>query len=554
MLCKSLSSQLAIRLARRPAPLRVLQLAAQTAAAAYPSLAPVPTTRLFSTSPAILGGADGKLYTVDKFPQLKRNPKFKAVDSQDLEHFRSIIGPQGVLTDKDEIEPFNEDWLRKYRGKTTVVLRPKTSQQVADILKYCNSQSLAVVPQGGNTGLVGGSVPVFDEIVISTQLMNEIESFDEVSGILTCQAGCVLEKLDDWLAEKGYMMPLDLGAKGSCHIGGNVATNAGGIRLLRYGSLHGTVLSLEVATADGSLMELGKPLRKDNTGLDLKHLFVGSEGVLGMITKVSILTPKRSSAVNVAMFALKDFNAVQEAFKRAKSNLSEILSAYEFFDSASFSLVQKHLHIRDPFSQTAPCYVLIETSGSNKEHDDEKLASFLENLMEDGIIEDGVLAQDSTQMHAFWSIRESISEACVKEGANFKYDLSMPVPSFYELVETMRVRLQEKGFYDPANPGASEASPVKHVVGFGHIGDGNLHLNIVTSHYSKSVEKAIEPYVYEWTGGKHGSISAEHGLGLMKADYLGYSKSPEMIAYMKKIKDLFDPKGILNPYKYLPSQ
>ncbi|KAJ3036647.1 hypothetical protein HDV00_002471 [Rhizophlyctis rosea] len=492
-------------------------------------------------------------YTTDRYPNLKRDERFKQLDAEDVAYFKSILSSSaGVITSDspDELDSFNEDWMRKYKGRSSLVLRPKTTEEVSKILRYCNEKSLAVVPQGGNTGLVGGSIPVHDEIILSTQLMNQIRHFDEVSGILTCDAGCVLEVLDTWLAEKGYMMPLDLGAKGSCQIGGNVATNAGGLRLLRYGSLHGTVLSLEVVLPDGSIMELGKPLRKDNTGYDLKQLFIGSEGTLGIITSVSILTPRRSKAVNVALLGVESFESVQETFKRAKGELSEILSAFEFFDRQSFKLVKRHVQgAREPFDTQTPFYVLIETSGSNKDHDDEKLASFLESVIGDEIVADGVLAQDSNQATAFWNMREGIAESCAKEGGNYKYDLSVPVPQLYSIVEAMREKLGSAGLFKE-----DESGPVTNIIGFGHMGDGNLHLNITSTGYTDELDKAIEPFVYELVAENSGSISAEHGLGLMKAPYLGYSKSSEMIAVMKRVKDVFDPKGIMNPYKYFPEK
>jgi D-lactate dehydrogenase (cytochrome) len=478
---------------------------------------------------------------------------FHSIKTSDVEHFKTILNGS-ILT--ENLEKYNHDWMGTFKGQSRLVLRPKTTEQVSKVLEYCNANKIAVVPQGGNTGLVGGSVPVKDEVILSTQLMNNIISFDETSGILTAEAGksfgdsgCVLESLDSWLQERGFIMPLDLGAKGTCQIGGNVATNAGGLRLLRYGSLHGTVLSLEVVLADGTIMELGKPLRKDNTGYDLKHLFIGSEGTLGVITKVSILTPPKPKAVNVAVLGLESFEAVQTAFTLAKSELGEILSAYEFFDRSSLDLVRKHLeHSREPFETQSPFYVLIETQGSNKEHDDEKLEGFLEKLLKEDVISDGVLAQDTAQTKMFWEMREGITEACGKEGGLYKYDLSVPVNRLYSLVLDMRMRLRDMGLY---HPDTNADGAVKHIIGFGHMGDGNLHLNIMTKGRSPELQSAIEPYIYELTQKNEGSISAEHGLGQMKAKYIGYSKQHEMIEYMKKVKAMFDPNGILNPYKYI---
>ncbi|KAJ3414664.1 hypothetical protein HDV05_006199 [Chytridiales sp. JEL 0842] len=512
-----------------------------------PSTTPIHTLvkRSYSTAAAKVP------LTADAYPYLKRNTAFATLNDQDIAHFKQILkdaGSSAVLTDSSDVEPFNEDWMRKYKGQSRLVLKPKTTEQVSAILKHCNTRNLAVVPQGGNTGLVGGSVPVFDEIVISLANMNAITDFDEVSGIVTCQAGTVLEVLDGYLAERGHIMPLDLGAKGTCQIGGNVATNAGGLRLLRYGSLHGTVLSMEVVTADGSILKLGQPLRKDNTGYDLKHLFIGSEGTLGIITSVSILAPRRPTSVNVATLALPNFESVQKTFVKAKTDLGEILSAYEFWDSSCFKLVMKHVHgARNPFPASedhSPFYVLIETSGSNKEHDEAKLSEFLESLFTEELVTDGVLAETDTQIQSMWAFRESIPEACARDGkgGNLKYDLSVPVSELYNCVETMRSTLVSKGLY------GKDSGRIGEVVGFGHMGDGNLHLNITGAGWDKDVVKVVEPFVYEWVKERNGSISAEHGLGLMKAPYIEYSKDKEVVDLMQSIKNLWDPNGIMNPY------
>ncbi|KAJ3081624.1 hypothetical protein HK102_002228 [Quaeritorhiza haematococci] len=499
-------------------------------------------------------------FTAKVYPSITRSPDFNKLTPQDVDFFRSILSSPDLAViysesqelDDDVLLPYNVDWMRKYRGKSVCVLRPKTTEEMSKVLKYCNEKKLAVVPQGGNTGLVGGGVPVFDEVIISTARMDEIRWFDEVSGIVVADAGVILEKLDGWLAEKGYMCPLDLGAKGSCHIGGNVATNAGGLRLLRYGSLHGTVLGIEAVLPDGTILDNLSTLRKDNTGLDLKQLFIGSEGTLGIITGVSILTPKRASSVNVAMFSVDSFEAVQNVFKRAKADLGEILSAFEFWDKPARDLVKKHLTaVRDPLSadsKAAPFYVLIETQGSHQEHDSEKLNAFLEDVMENDIVMDGAVADNESQILNMWSVREGIPEACSKDGVVYKYDISLPVPVLYNLVEDVRTRLQENDVY---RPGESE-SLVNGVYGYGHVGDGNLHLNVSAKEYSPKLTSLIEPYVYEWAQKYRGSISAEHGLGVMKASALKYSKDETSIELMRRIKGLFDPKGIMNPYKYLP--
>jgi len=374
-------------------------------------------------------------------PTFQRDSRYAKLNESDVKFFKSIVGESGVLTSPNDTQPFNTDWMHKFKGKGSVVLRPKTTEQVSALMKYCNSKKLAVVPQGGNTGLVGGSVPVFDEIVLSTSLMKDIISFDEISGIVTCQAGVVLQQLQSYLEQRNHIVPLDLGAKGSCQIGGNVSTNAGGLRLLRYGSLHGTVLGVEVVLADGTILDLLTHLRKDNTGYDLKQLFIGAEGTLGMITKVSILTPPKPQSVNVAFFGCKSFEHVRQSYGQAKLHLAEILSAVEFLDRQSMDMVTQYIEgARDPFSSAYPFYMLIETSGSNKQHDEAKLNFLLEKLMSEGdsLILDGTVAQDMTQALSLWKLREAISESLQRAGTVYKYDVSIPLEYFYELVQIMR--------------------------------------------------------------------------------------------------------------------
>jgi len=475
--------------------------------------------------------------SADQYPRLQRNPEFAAVSETDLNTFHSLLpGPERVITDAADLEGYNTDWQQKFRGQSQVVLRPKTTEEVSAVMKHCYERGLAVVPQGGNTGLVGGSVPVFDEVVISLALMNKVLDFDPISGILVCESGCILEHLDNELAKQGFMMPLDLGAKGSCHIGGNVSTNAGGLRLVRYGSLHGTVMGLEVVLPDGTIMSTLSKLRKDNTGYDLKQLFIGAEGTLGIVTAVSILTPPKPNAVNVALVACESYEKVIETSRAAKRELSEVLSALEFFDVRCKRLVEEQLGFANPIAGEHPFYVLLETSGSNSDHDEEKLGSFLQDAMEAGRVLDGVIAQDDTQIGNIWRLRESIATALKHAGKVYKYDVSIPVPVLYDLVEDMRLKTEGKA----------------DVLGYGHLGDGNLHLNFSAPEYSEELVGLIEPYVYEWTSGHAGSISAEHGLGLQKANCMHYSKPKEAVEVMQKIKDLFDPKGIMNPYKTLP--
>lgn len=346
------------------------------------------------------------------------SPQLTSPTIDDVAHFAKFLPKNAIITtlkeddskrttEANELEQYNADWMGKYRGRSRVVLRPKSTQDVSKIMKHCWERRIGVVPQGGNTGLVGaytppfaasshlwigGSVPVNDEVVLSLSSMNNVRSFDPVSGALIADAGCVLEVLSQHIAPHGYIMPVDLGAKGSCHIGGNVATNAGGLRLLRYGSLHGTVLGLEVVLPDGTIIDQLSTIRKDNTGYDLKQLFIGAEGTLGVITGVSILTPPMPQvriihnvqrlqtlieqyfqSSNNIVLALNSFENILPIFKKTRSKLSEILSAFEYFDRNCYELVVKH-KLGKPLDadeiSDAPAFVLIETSGGNKEHDE----------------------------------------------------------------------------------------------------------------------------------------------------------------------------------------
>ncbi|KAJ7169691.1 FAD-binding domain-containing protein [Mycena filopes] len=480
---------------------------------------------------------------------------YSSVAASDIDHFKTILPPHAILSTlspstlaPSELEPYNNDWMGKYRGSATTVLKPKTTQQVSEIVRWCASRDIAIVPQGGNTGLVGGSVPLKDELVVSLASMNTVRSFDPVSGILVADAGCILQSLTDYVAPHNHIMPIDLGAKGSCHIGGNVATNAGGLRLLRYGSLHGSVLGLEVVLPDGTILDQLTSLRKDNTGYDLKQLFIGAEGTLGIITGVSILTPPSPQASNNVILALPHFDNVQPLYRTVKRQLSEILSAFEFIDRTAYDLAVKHGQGRalsDEDVEGAACFVLVETSGGRREHDEEKLTDLLTDLLEaeTPLINTGVLSQNPAQFSSLWALREGVTEAVSKEGKAYKYDISIPLASFEHVVDTTREHLRSKGLLGE--------HAVKHVLGYGHVGDGNLHLNIVAAAYTQEIQDALEPFVYELVASYRGSISAEHGIGAMKTHALHYSKNDVSIEWMKKIKALFDPRGIMNPGKVL---
>ena len=436
-----------------------------------------------------------------------------------------------------DVKPYNRDWMNKWEGQARIVAQPASTEEVSAVLAYCNDRKLAVTTQGGKTGLVGGSVPVHDEVILSTTRLNTIEGLNEDTGVVTCGAGVVLETLDAYLREHGFVAPLDLGAAGTCTIGGNLATNAGGVRFVRYGSLRGACVGLEFVKADGTIIDCARTtLRKDNTGYALPQLLIGSEGTLGVITKCCIACPSLSPFVNVAWLACSDFDDVRKVLTTARRTLGEILSAVEFLDRGALdATLRAHPGIEDPLQTDAPFRVLVETAGCDATHDAAKLESFLEAID----VEDGCVAPTTSAMNALWTLREGVSDAMTSRGFVYKYDVSLPPVSLYDLVEKTTERLEHLDV---------------DVAGYGHVGDANLHLNVCdTNGYRDEVHSLLEPWVYEEVARSHGSISAEHGVGQCKPDYLYLNKSEAAMALMGSIKRAMDPNLILNPYKVLPA-
>ncbi|KAG0172680.1 hypothetical protein DFQ30_009907 [Apophysomyces sp. BC1015] len=493
--------------------------------------------------------------TADKLKQLKRRDSFKKIVEQDIQFFQGILGAHNVLEKRkmstDEYNKITTDWYNIFRGSPAVILTPESTEQVSDILKYCNDKDIAIVPQSGNTSASGGSVPVFDEIIVSTKKMNKIRLFDELRGDLVCDAGCVLQDLDNHLAQYGYQVPLDLPSRHLCCIGGNVSTNAGGIRQMRFGNLHSSVMGLEVVLPDGTVIDNLTTLRKDNTGYSLKDLFIGSEGTLGLVTGISISTSRIRSGIQVFLFAFSSFEDLIQTYVCARKELPETLSAFEMLDSDSVQCVRNrgHQHPRDtefPISDKHKLYVVMETAGTDDEFEQKKAERLLKTLFDKKIIQDGAIAADDEKRFSFWSWRNMLPKAIVESGpSSIHFDVSLPLPRLNQLVEDTRDWALAEGLI---------GNDIVAVYGFGHVGDGNMHLSIPTLRDDRALVERIDDFVYEWTTRYHGSCSAEHGIGLMKVAYLPYTKSGCMISNMRKIKDLFDPKGIMNPYKLLPSK
>lgn len=464
---------------------------------------------------------------------------YATLSDVDVATFERLLGPSAVLTEPADMEAFNVDWLRTCQGSGAAVLLPRSTEEVSAVLSHCHGRRLAICPQGGNTGLVGGSVPVFDELVLSMARMSKVNTIDPLSGAVSCDAGCVLEALDTQVGEKAALtVPLDLGAKGSCHIGGNVATNAGGLRLLRYGPLHGSVLGLEAVLADGTVLDTMQTLRKDNTGLDLKQLFIGSEGILGVITRVAIQCVPRPSSICVAFLGCPSFESTLQTFQQARQQLPEFLSSFEVMDAESMRCVRDNLHLRLPLDGEHPFYLLIEVAGSNEDALEESLLRFVDKCMSHSHISDGTMAKDSARVKELWRLRESIGEALRHDGYVYKYDISVPLATYMDVVALVREQVR--------------GTSAIRVCGFGHMGDSNLHLNITAAGWDEALLGRIEPFVYEWTASVRGSISAEHGIGLHKKRFLHLCKTPAALGAMRSLKRAFDPLGILNPYKMLP--
>jgi FAD/FMN-containing dehydrogenase len=459
--------------------------------------------------------------------------QFKKFDiTTDLNFFKTILPDEDILT--SDLDMYNTDWLKKYKGNSPVVLKPKTTEQVSKILKYCNNNKLAVVPQGGNTGLVGGSVPISDEVIIHTGKMNKIINFDKLTGTLHCEAGCVLETLNEYVENKGFTMPIDLGAKGSCFIGGNLATNAGGIHFVKHGSLRKNCKGLKAVTPDGSIIDSLNPLPKNNTGYDLKQLFIGSEGTLGIITECLINTPSKLKYNDLSIIACEKFEDILNIYQEIHLKLGEVISAIVFFDNEALLIQEKHGRM-SPLEQKYPFYLIIETA-SNIPDNRQVLEDFITSIEP----LDGVIAQDESQKRKIWELRETIAEGSSRDGIVLSYDISLPLQHFYEIVEETRKKVGH----------------LAKVIGYGHIGDYNLHLNVCYNKFVKDetyyeLEKIMEPFIYDYLVKYRGSISAEHGIGVHKSQYLDRTQTKESIDLMKLIKKTIDPNGIMNPYKVL---
>jgi FAD/FMN-containing dehydrogenase len=465
-----------------------------------------------------------------------------------LETLGSIVGAGHLLEADEDCAPFEEDWRGRYKGRALCVVRPASSAEVSAVVRACHAAGVAMVPQGGNTGLVGGGVPheSADEVVISLSRLNRVRGIDPDNCTLTVEAGCTLAAVQAAAAAHGLLFPLSLASEGSCQIGGNLASNAGGVQVLRYGNARDLTLGLEVVLPDGRIWEGLRGLRKDNTGYDLKQLFIGSEGTLGIITAavLKLFPAQRQRAV--AWLALPDAKAAIALLSHLRKQLGERLSAFEMVGASAHELVLQHMPGSSrPLAGMAPWYVLLELTDSDPAA---PLAAALEAALgqafEAGLVLDAALAASESQADALWALRENISEAQKKEGISIKHDVSVPVSRIPD-------------FLQHADAALTAVFPGVRIVAFGHAGDGNLHYNpsmpgggaVNASFIARTAE--VNRIVHDIVAELGGSISAEHGLGQLKrAEILRYKSSLE-IELMRSLKGVFDPCGLMNPGKLL---
>jgi len=463
-----------------------------------------------------------------------------------IEQFIAVLGKQYVLTEDLDKVPYLTDWRKRYTGKALAVLLPKTTDEVANIVKLCAAHHVAIVPQGGHTGFCGGATPdnTGKQVILNLKRMKQIREIDATNQTMTLEAGCILQAAQEKAAAQDFLFPLSLGAEGSCMIGGNLATNAGGTNVLRYGNTRDLCLGLEVVTAGGEIWNGMKGLRKDNTGYDLRDLFIGSEGTLGIITAaVMKLYPLPISqwTTLVAADTIASTTALLTLFQRRAASL---LTGFEMMTQESLALNEKHFpQMANPLKGNPPFTVLIELSDhESEEHVRKLLETVLEEAFTANLISDAVIASNLSQANTFWHMREHITLAQAAEGANLKHDITIPLSSLNSFIQDTDALIRQK-------------YPGVRIINFGHLGDGNLHYNIAPppgidpKTFNQEHEKAVQELVYAQVERCRGSISAEHGIGQLKLGDLRVHKGEVAHDLMKGLKRALDPQNILNPHK-----
>ncbi|ACL60026.1 FAD-binding oxidoreductase [Methylobacterium nodulans] len=446
------------------------------------------------------------------------------------------LGPGGLLTEESDIAPFAIDWRRLFPGRPACVARPASTAEVADVVRICREAGAALVPQGGNTGLAGGAVPDASgtQVVLSLMRMNAIRAVDPVGLTLTAEAGCVLKAAQDAAADVNRLLPVSFAAEGSAMVGGVIATNAGGLNVVRYGMTRGNVLGLEVVLGDGTVVDGLRALCKDNAGYDWKQLFIGSEGTLGIVTAAVLRLTARPRHVATALLAVPDPQAALRLFTLAQDELGDAIQAFELISGLSLDLVARHGGLRNPLGP-AGWYLLVEAASSLPSLR-EAAEGVLATALEQGDAVDGVLAESSQQAAGLWALREGITEAEAKEGRGVKHDVSVPITAI-------------PAFLEAAGRALAADLPGARANAFGHMGDGNIHYNVLAAPGQTS--EAINQLVHGVVEDFGGSISAEHGIGQYRVTELVRHRRPGEIALARRIKAALDPDGLLNPGKVL---
>jgi FAD/FMN-containing dehydrogenase len=469
------------------------------------------------------------------------------MDDTFLDRLRSIVGEANVLASGD-LSAYEQDWRGWWTGKALAVARPRTSQEVADVVKVCVAAGVSIVPQGGNTGLVEGGVPDASgrQLVVQMGRMQAVRQIDEANMTVTVEAGCVLASLQQQVRDAGLLFPLSLGAEGSCMVGGNLATNAGGTQVLRYGNARDLCLGLEVVTPAGDVLHSLSGLRKDNSGYDLRDLFVGSEGTLGIITAATLKVFPLPASTVTCWAAARGIEEAIGLLGLARQHLGASLTGFEFMDETGLDFVVRNMPmLRVPFADSLPPYsILIETSGPEPEPQARAvMEALLESALQQDLITDVVLAESGEQARQLWDVRENIPLAQVADGPNVKHDISLPISAIPAFV----ARSQET---------LSLSIPGVRIVNFGHLGDGNLHYNVQGPEGCKPQEfmarhgEQVTKLVYQEVAALGGSFSAEHGVGRVKADALAAYKCPTALRLMRAIKAAIDPLNVMNPRPY----
>ena len=461
-----------------------------------------------------------------------------------LAALKNVVAARDWSDQADVLEPHLSDWRGLFKGQAQLLLRPRSTAEVSAILKICHDARLPVVPQGGNTGQCGGQTPsdTGNAVILSLAHMNQVRTIDNDNFTMTAEAGCILSDLQDTAAAADRYFPLSLAAEGSCMLGGNLSTNAGGNRVIRYGMMRDMVLGLEAVLADGTILSSLHKILKNNTGYDLKQLFIGGEGTLGIVTKAVLRLRPKPLSEETAFVAVDGFDNVTALLRHMDARLSGTLSAFEVMWTSAYEILTgEHSHNDKPLPLGPSHFILVEALGGDPASDKERFENALGDAFEKGLVVDALIAQSEGERQSFWNIRDDVPAIrdAFRNGGQVSFDVSVPISEMEDYLAEVEAGLKARW-------------PHAQFISFGHLGDSNLHLGAHIGPETGDHRHEIEELVFGPLMGRGGSISAEHGIGLLKREFLGLSRSPEELAVMRSLKLALDPKNILNPGKILP--